>query len=580
MPRGTLSPGQRTLLSALQRLEQLQLGASEPAVTFRPRTWAVGTSAGFDLQKIADDLQDTDEWKGALGKIDDGGQRGKDVQNLAPEKAGASGRDRAGTGSGTYVEGRENADVGPPLPGIVELVAAVNGRQTDPLEIAERALERIEALNPRLNAVVTTTAERARSDAARLRDALEAGERPRPLAGVPLLHKDLICTRGIRTTAGSRLLAGYVPAHDAAVAARLANAGTLLVGKANTHEFATGTTGTASCFGPTRNPWDTSRVAGGSSSGSAAALAAGLVAAATGSDTGGSIRIPAACCGVVGIKPTYGRVSRAGVIPFAWSLDHVGPMARSVADVAALLTAMCGHDPQDPASAEEPGTDFSISLSESLEGMRFAMPAFQFLELARAEVAGAVREAGKALEQLGAQKVEVEMPAELAEVGPAAVAIFLAEGGAIHATTLEAAAHAYQPETYAFLSLASEVSGRAYLQAQRLRALLAASMAQVFQATDLLVVPTLPITAPPLDARLVDGPEGPLDVRAALTLFTRPFNLTGLPALSVPCGFDAQGLPIGLQIVGRPFEEAAVLCAGHAYQQATDWHHRRPTGFD
>jgi Asp-tRNA(Asn)/Glu-tRNA(Gln) amidotransferase A subunit family amidase len=265
-------------------------------------------------------------------------------------------------------------------------------------------------------------------------------------------------------------------------------------------------------------------------------------------------------------------------MPFAWGLDHVGPMARCVRDVAMLLTAMAGPDPFDRAAASEPTVDFSATLDQGVRGLRFALPTFRFLELATPPVAFAVREASRVLEDLGAQRVDVDMPAELADVGPAATALFLVEGGAVHRQTLASHPHLYCEETRAFLALATHVSADAYLQAQRLRAVLADSMAKVFQKIDVLLTPTLAMTAPRLDARTTEGVDGTLDVRAAMTLFTRPFNLTGLPALSMPCGFD-DGLPIGLQLVGRPFDEATVLRAAQAYESAAGWHSRRPPLF-
>ena len=555
MSKKDYSPAQRTLIEAIRRIETLPVGPSEPALTFRLQSWAAASAASFDLEASAIAAETVERGAG-------------------PVIPGSASIEPCRTADGRTADGRtansRTAD------SLIEIARQVCGGEADPRQIAGQALERIAALNPALNAVVATTPERALSEASTIAESLQAGERPPPLAGVPILHKDIICTRDTPTTAGSELLRGYVPAADAAVVARLASSGTILVGKTNTHEFATGTTGTVSCFGPALNPWDTQRVTGGSSSGSAAALAAGLVPAATGTDTGGSIRIPSACCGTVGLKPTYGRVSRTGVIPFAWSLDHVGPMARGVADVAALLTAMSGHDPTDSASAVEPTSDFGARLSNGIAGLRFSLPRPHFLQLAREEIAAAVEEAAAVLERLGARRVEVELPEEMAEVGPAAVAIFLAEGGSVHACTLESRPEAYQRETLAFLSLAGEVSGRAYVQAQRVRARLISGILRVLQSTDLLLTPTLPITAPRLDEKTVEGPAGPVDVRAALTLFTRPFNLMGLPALSLPCGFDDGGMPIGLQIVGRPFDEAAVLRAGYAFESATEWHERRP----
>lgn len=565
MSKKDYSPAQRTLIEAIRRIETLPVGPSEPALTFRLKSWAADSAASFDLE--------------ASAKAAEGGGRDAEVgpeAAISLSGAAASAAKTVDRRVGSRSPGSGSFEAGGTLISLIETARQVCGGEADPVQPAGQALARISELNPVLNAIVTTTPDRAHSEVSTIAEGLQAGERPPPLAGVPILHKDIICTRDTPTTAGSELLRGYVPTSDAAVVARLANAGTILVGKTNTHEFATGTTGAVSCFGPVLNPWDTRRVTGGSSSGSAAALAAGLVPAATGTDTGGSIRIPSACCGTVGLKPTYGRVSRSGVIPFAWSLDHVGPMARHVADVAALLTTMCGHDPTDSASASEPTSDFGALLSKGIAGLRFSVPRPHFLQLAREDVAAAVEAAASVLEHLGARRVETELPAEMAEVGPAAVVIFLAEGGSMHARTLESRPEAYQEETLAFLSLAGEVSGRAYVQAQRLRSRLISGMLRVLQSTDLLLTPTLPITAPLLDQKTVEGPAGPVDVRAALTLFTRPFNLTGLPALSLPCGFDDEGMPIGLQIVGRPFEEATVLRAGHAFEDATEWNERRP----
>ena len=547
MSNDPLSSGQRALLDGLAELDDLALGHVEPAASFRPVSWASGAPVSFDLRAIC--------------------------SASPPAATGAVHETVPGV-----------ADSLPPAcPEATAIVAAVATGERSAAEIAEQSLARAEACNPALNALITLTGERAREEANTVDEVLAAGERPRPLSGIPIVHKDVIATRKIRTTAGSALLADYVPAHDATVVGRLSNAGTVMIGKANTHEFATGTTG-ASHFGMARNPWNLEHITGGSSSGSAAALAAGLVAGATGTDTGGSIRIPSACCGVVGLKPTYGRVSRHGVMPFAYGLDHVGPMARNVADVALLLTAMAGPDPFDPASASEPAPDFSTGLDAGVQGLRIAVPDFRFLELATEPVGHAVREAAAVLEGLGATLVDVEMPGELALVGPATIAMFLAEGGAVHRATLAAHPDAYREETVAFLSLSRHVTADMYLQAQRLRALLGAELARLFQSVDVLVTPTLATTAPPADSREVEGigsyaGEGvSMDVRAALTLFTRPFNLTGFPAMSLPCGFHDE-LPIGLQLAGRPFDEATLLRAGAAYQSATDWHTRRPAAF-
>lgn len=265
-------------------------------------------------------------------------------------------------------------------------------------------------------------------------------------------------------------------------------------------------------------------------------------------------------------------------MPFAWGLDHVGPMGRRVADIAALLSAMAGPDPFDRANSGEPTADFSASINQGVKGLRFVVPDFCFLEIATKPVAKAVHEAANILEELGAHRVDVPMPSEFDLVGPAAITLFLAEGGAVHRDTLASHPEMYCQETRSFLSLAEKISAHAYLQAQKIRASLTNELARVFQSVDLMVTPTLAMTAPHRNAQEIEGAQGPLDVRAAMTLFTRPFNLTGLPALSLPCGF-VDGMPIGLQLVGRPFEETTLLRAAHAYEEATEWHTLRPLKF-
>lgn len=541
-----LSPGQRTLLASVERLAGLDPGGTEPPSVFRPVSWAPTVGPSFDL-------------------------------GAAIEASGPTPPERPGEGSGRRPD--DAGTVPPPLPGVVAVAAAVNAGELAPAAALQACRRRIEALDGRINAVVVLAPERANRAAEAVEAGRAAGERPRPLAGVPILHKDILCTAGVPTAAGSRLLAGWIPDFDAAVVSRLENAGTLLLGKTNTHEFATGTTGLVSAAGAVRNPWNPEHVAGGSSSGSAAALAAGLAPAATGTDTGGSVRIPAACCGIVGLKPTYGRVSRQGVVPFAWSLDHVGPMARTVDDVAALLTAMAGPDPRDPASANRPGEDFRRRLEDGVDGLRIGLLGKDFTDRARADVAEAVRRATARLEGLGAERVPTTTPREAEDVGPIAIGIFLAEGGAVHSTGLARRPDAYQRETRAFLELAERVTGPVYLRAQRLRGRLCQAFARLLREVDLLLCPTLPVTAPRADARVLSLPEGEVDARATLTLFTRPFNLTGLPALSLPCGFDESGLPVGLQIVGRPFEEATVLRAAAALEADLDLTARWPEGF-
>jgi len=442
----------------------------------------------------------------------------------------------------------------PPGESVVAIAHRVAAGRLSPSVIVDQCLERIAQLEPQLNAFVTVTGKRARADAARL-ESSTSDDLP-VLAGVPIAHKDIVMTAGIATSAGSRRLAGWIPDTDATIVRRLSEAGTLLLGKANTHEYATGVTGTVSAAGPTLNPWNTGRVAGGSSCGSAVAVAAGMVAAATGTDTGGSIRIPAACCGVAGIKPTYDRISRSGVLPFAWTLDHVGVLARRSEDLAALLAVLidspCVTAPARP-------------LCES----RFAI----FEELcdeSQPAVAAVVRDAAATLESLGAQRCLVLLPKSWRFVHAAAAAIFLAEGGAVHGAALRAAADQYEEETRRFLRLADALPASRYAQALRMRRQLIGEFEHIFEDVDLLVCPTLPTVAPLLDAETVELPGGQVDVRAALTRFTRLFNLTGLPAMSLPCGFE-QGLPIGLQIAGRRGDDGNVLRAGMEFEGATDW---------
>tara|TARA_B100001146_G_scaffold71199_1_gene63034 strand:- start:1897 stop:3531 length:1635 start_codon:yes stop_codon:yes gene_type:complete len=543
MNNDTLSPSQQVLLDAVARLDEAELGAVEPAATFRPTSLASSAAPSFDLAAIA----------AASSNCETATSHSDDKPIVLEELPGACAT-------------------------AAEILAGITTGTTTAQEVLSAAQARIEACNPVINAIVTLSLDRATEEARMVDEVIGSGERPRPLSGLPLVHKDIIATRNIRTTAGSALLHDYVPTNDATVVSRLTNAGTLLVGKSNTHEFATGTTGNISYFGAVRNPWNLDHMAGGSSSGSAAALAAGMVCVATGTDTGGSIRIPASCCGIVGLKPTYGRVGRTGVMPFAWGLDHVGPMGRRVADIAALLSAMAGPDPFDRANSGEPTVDFSASINQGVKGLRFVVPDFCFLEIATEPVAKAVHEAANILEELGAHRVDVPMPSEFDLVGPAAITLFLAEGGAVHRDTLASHPEMYCQETRSFLSLAEKISAHAYLQAQKIRASLTNELARVFQSVDLMVTPTLAMTAPHRNAQEIEGAQGPLDVRAAMTLFTRPFNLTGLPALSLPCGF-VDGMPIGLQLVGRPFEETTLLRAAHAYEEATEWHTLRPLKF-
>ncbi|HEV2237592.1 MAG TPA: amidase, partial [Ktedonobacterales bacterium] len=426
--------------------------------------------------------------------------------------------------------------------------------------------------------------DRALADARQADARLAAGrDDDRPLVGIPIALKDLIATRGIRTSAGSRVLADWLPDADAAPARALAAAGTVLLGKTRTHEFAYGTLSL-----PTRNPWDLERVPGGSSGGSAAAIAAGLALGAVGSDTGGSIRIPAACCGVSGFKPTLGLVSTEGVIPLSWTLDHVGPIARSVRDCALLLDGLMEYElfePRRPLPGLEDAdalryADATGDHAATLAGLRLGVPTTYFFDHVEPDVEAAVRTAIRMLAALGAEVVDVDMPAALGDLFAVYRALQRPEALTAHLDAGWWPAHAaeYTPPVRAALQRGADYSAVDHIRAQRNRLAFAAEMDAVLTRVDALLTPTLPLVAP----RVADL-ERPVTIQGreedaglALLRLTFPFDLSGQPALTVPCGFSTAGMPIGLQIVGRQFDEATVLRIGHAYQRDTDWHLRRP----
>ena len=447
-----------------------------------------------------------------------------------------------------------------------ELAALLRGKQVSPVEVTQAYLERIETLDPTFNAYITVTAEQALAEARRCEEEILHGDYRGPLHGIPIALKDLYDTAGVPTTAASRIYAQRVPDEDATSVARLRATGAVILGKTNLHEFAYGVTTASSFLGPTRNPWDQARVPGGSSGGSGAAVAAGLCAAATGSDTGGSIRIPAALCGIVGLKPTYGRISCHGLLPLSWTLDHAGPMTRSVYGAAAMLTAMAGYDPRDPASADVPVPDFAAGLEEDVRDLRIGLDPQWALTGIHGEVRDAFEQVLKALEEMGAEIVEVSVP-RVREGMEAALTILMAEATAIHEEFLRTRPDDYQPDVRARLEKGFDITGLDYARARRSGELLRRDFATLFQRIDLLATPMCGIVAPKLGQRevVIDGEAVP--VMAPLTRYTRVFNLTGLPAISVPCGFSSEGLPIGLQLVGRAWDEATVLRAAYAYEK-------------
>jgi len=454
---------------------------------------------------------------------------------------------------------------------IAELGPRLQRREVSPVDLTRACLERIAAVDTQINAFITVLAESALQAAEEAeRDILHGAYRG-PLHGIPIAHKDLYWTRGVRTTAGSKVLADFVPMEDAAVVARLKQAGTILLGKLNTHEFAAGGTTDNPHYGATHNPWDLRLIPGGSSGGSAAALAAGLCLGATGTDTAGSIRMPSHYCGTTGLKPTYGRVSTYGVVSLAWSLDHAGPMARSTEDVALLLNAMAGSDRRDSASVERPDEDFTADLQRGVRGLRLGVPRSYFNAPLQPAVEAAWRAAIDTLVGLGAVPVEVDF-SQLDDAVDVGMAIVRPEMAVYHAAWYAEHPDDYSPELRERFAVAHRRTALEYITAQRARERIRGDLWQALARADVLIVPCVAAVATPIGA----AEEALTALGAAMTRYTYPFNLSGFPSLALPCGFDGQGLPIGLQLAAGPWQERLLLQVGHAYQRATDWHRRRP----
>lgn len=451
----------------------------------------------------------------------------------------------------------------------LELGTLLRKREVLAAEIVETMLERIQSLNPHLNAYLTVMAEEALSVARRCDVELAAGEDRGPLHGIPVAVKDLYDTAGTRTTCGSKILAGRVPERDATTVARLRDAGAVIIGKTNLNEFACGVTSTNAHYGDVFNPWDLSCTPGGSSGGSAAAVAAGLCTMATGTDTGGSIRIPAALCGIVGFKPSFGRISCHGIMPLSWEQDHPGTMARTVQDAALMLSAMAGWDVADPVTARRPVPDYAGALADGISGWRVGLDRQYALQGISDEVRDAFEQSLETLISLGAEVVDVQVPG-LSDGISAGLVIWNAEATAVHEEWLQTRLEDYGPRVGARLGNGFSVTGIEYARAQRARRQLERNLQLLFEDVDLLATPMCAIGAPLQGAGqvVVGGQE--FDVLPALTRYSRVFNLTGLPAISVPCGFTAEGLPIGLQLVGPSFGESAVLRAAYAFEQAVE----------
>jgi aspartyl-tRNA(Asn)/glutamyl-tRNA(Gln) amidotransferase subunit A len=451
---------------------------------------------------------------------------------------------------------------------ISDLARRLRLRETSPVEATRDCLGRIEQLNPTLNAFITVTAESALAEARGAEAEILSGKWRGPLHGVPIALKDLIDTAGVRTTAASALYKDRVPVQDAEVVRRLRQAGAVIVGKNNLHEFAYGGSSLISYFGDVHNPWDVGRIAGGSSGGSAAAVVAGLAYAAIGTDTAGSIREPAALCGCVGLKATYGRVSSRGVIPLSASLDHVGPLTATVEDAGIVLQAIAGYDADDITSVNLPVADYLLPTAEGAKGLRVGVLREYFFEDLDAEVASAMEHALRGIQSLGAElrDVRLEVPTDRT--------LQMAESYAVHAEAVVKSPELYQAETVRRIRSGEKVTAAEAIERRRALETARRNIGQVFANLDVLVTPTMPMPAPAIaDLRADPGALRPAELR--LLRNTRPFNVWGLPAISVPCGFTQSGLPVGMQIAGPHWREDLVLRLAHAYEQATAWHKRR-----
>jgi len=448
---------------------------------------------------------------------------------------------------------------------LAELAGEIRAKRVSPLEVTDACLRRIEQQDGNWNSFLTVTADAARTEAAARTEELAAGRYRGPLHGVPIALKDLVLTAGVRTTAGSTILGDWVPDRDACVVRRLREAGAISLGKLNMHEFAFGATNLNPHYGPVRNPHDPTRMTGGSSGGSGAAVAGGLCFGALGSDTGGSIRCPAALCGIVGLKPTYGRVSRDGILPLAWSLDHVGPMTRTAADAALLLEALAGHDPADPTSARRPVPSYIRGIDDGVQGVRLGIPREFFWHPVHREVRSQVVRTIELLGEAGAEIREVSLTTLDTARAAQAITIY-AEAATAHRELLRTRSTEYGPSVRCRFAQGLFVSAADYLNAQRARRVVRQELLETLREVDALVTPAVPIPAPRLDQQRVnvDGLIAP--PQYFLVRNNGLFNLTGLPALSVPCG-RAAGLPVGLQLAGRPWEEGLLLRIARAVEQ-------------
>lgn len=458
---------------------------------------------------------------------------------------------------------------------ISQLAPKLEKQELSPVELTNMMLDRIEVVDEQINSYITVMKEEALAQAKQAEREISEGHYRGRLHGVPIALKDLLNTKGVRTTAGSQVLAENIPSDDATVVTKLREAGAIILGKLNMHEFAFGVTNKNDYFGNAKNPWDVERSPGGSSGGSGAAVAAGLAYAALGSDTGGSIRTPSALNGIYGLKPTFGRVSKYRAIPLAWSLDHIGPMTRSVEDLAIVLQAIAGFDQYDPTTVNKAVPDYESSLGTTISGMKIGVPTNYFFDFVEDDVASSVKAAIRQLEKLGANLVEVTIP-ELEMSEYSELVTIQSEAAAYHHETLLEKSHLYGNDVRTTLQAGELVTAVQYVKAQQARRMIQEAISRTFEQVDAIAAPSVSMVAPKWKEsfKIIQGESKA--VTAEFVRFAAPANLTGVPSLSVPTGFSSDGLPIGMQLMGRPFEEATLLTIASAYEKVAHVEKRYP----
>ena len=459
---------------------------------------------------------------------------------------------------------------------IYDSARLIESGDLSPVELTQAHLDRIGSTDQALNSFITLLADRALEQAAAAEGEITGGTYRGPLHGIPVGLKDLYYTKDVTTTVGSKILRDFVPEYDAAVVEKFDDAGAVLLGKLQMHEFALGATSVNPHDGPAHNPWDVSRITGGSSGGSGSAVASGQCMAALGSDTGGSIRIPAGLCGIVGMKPTYGLISRHGVHPLSWSLDTVGPMTRSARDAAIVMNALAGHDSRDPSSASVAEQDYALGIDDGIAGLKIGIPEDFFYDVIDPEVSSAICLAAGVLSELGAIVESCSIPALNHCLGISS-AILVTEAAETLFTHIRDRPEDIGPDVRARLYLGAMTPAVDYIKAQRARAAYNEQLADAMETYDLLLAPTAAIGAPHIDQEFIEVGGQQQNALSLMSRLTRAFNLTGQPTVSVPCGFTSDGLPIGMQLAGRMWEDSVVLRAAHAYESVTDWHTKRPS---